>query len=54
MGELNIESILGLLTPGQGKGGACYEDVHSIEVLRIQNAARNATEWFENAERYAT
>ena len=30
-----------------------YEDVRSIEVLRIQNAARNSTEWFENVERYA-
>ncbi len=29
-----------------------YEDVRSIEVLRIQNAARNSTEWFENVERY--
>src|SRR5204862_371038 len=24
----------------------------SIEVLKIQNAARNSTEWFENVERY--
>ncbi len=29
-----------------------YEDVRSVEVLRIQNAARNSTEWFENVERY--
>ncbi len=29
-----------------------YEDVRSIEVLRIQNAARNSTEWFENVDRY--
>jgi anthraniloyl-CoA monooxygenase len=29
-----------------------YEAVRSIEVLRIQNAARNSTEWFENVERY--
>lgn len=29
-----------------------YEAVRSIEVLRIQNAARNSTEWFENVSRY--
>lgn len=30
-----------------------YEAVRSVEVLKIQNAARNSTEWFENVERYA-
>ncbi len=29
-----------------------YEDRRSVEVLKIQNAARNSTEWFENVERY--
>ena len=29
-----------------------YEALRSIEVLRIQNAARNSTEWFENVARY--
>ncbi|WP_281915338.1 bifunctional salicylyl-CoA 5-hydroxylase/oxidoreductase [Caldimonas thermodepolymerans] len=29
-----------------------YESVRSVEVLRIQNAARNSTEWFENVRRY--
>ncbi|MDQ6679586.1 MAG: bifunctional salicylyl-CoA 5-hydroxylase/oxidoreductase, partial [Pseudomonadota bacterium] len=29
-----------------------YEAVRSIEVLRIQNAARNSTEWFEHVDRY--
>jgi anthraniloyl-CoA monooxygenase len=29
-----------------------YEAVRSIEVLRLQNAARNSTEWFENVKRY--
>ena len=29
-----------------------YEDVRSIEVLKIQNAARNSTEWFEHVDRY--
>ncbi len=31
-----------------------YQDVRSLEVLKIQNAARNSTEWFENVARYAT
>src|SRR5690606_36419026 len=29
-----------------------YEAVRSVEVLRIQNAARNSTEWFEHVDRY--
>jgi len=29
-----------------------YEADRAIEVLKIQNAARNSTEWFENVERY--
>ncbi len=31
---------------------ADYEAVRSVEVLKIQNAARNSTEWFENVHRY--
>ncbi|RZT41729.1 bifunctional salicylyl-CoA 5-hydroxylase/oxidoreductase [Cupriavidus agavae] len=46
---------------GQGAAGidqlpealARYEATRSVEVLKIQNAARNSTEWFENVERYA-
>lgn len=30
-----------------------YQEVRSVEVLKIQNAARNSTEWFENVARYA-
>ena len=30
-----------------------YEARRSVEVLKIQNAARNSTEWFENINRYA-
>jgi anthraniloyl-CoA monooxygenase len=30
-----------------------YEAARAIEVLKIQNAARNSTEWFENVHRYA-
>jgi anthraniloyl-CoA monooxygenase len=30
-----------------------YEARRSVEVLKIQNAARNSTEWFENVDRYS-
>ena len=29
-----------------------YEDARRLEVLRLQSAARNSVEWFENVERY--
>ncbi|MGA3402666.1 MAG: bifunctional salicylyl-CoA 5-hydroxylase/oxidoreductase [Acetobacteraceae bacterium] len=32
---------------------AAYEAERKIDVLRIQSAARNSTEWFENVGRYA-
>ena len=31
-----------------------YESARKLEVLKLQNAARNSTEWFENVARYAT
>lgn len=31
-----------------------YTARRSVSVLRIQNAARNSTEWFENVDRYAS
>ena len=41
--------------PGDLKGALQdYEAVRSVEVLRIQNAARNSTEWFENVKRYVS
>jgi anthraniloyl-CoA monooxygenase len=30
-----------------------YQAERKVEVLKIQNAARNSTEWFENVERYS-
>ena len=30
-----------------------YEATRRVEVLKLQNAARNSTEWFENVARYA-
>ncbi|MEP6987296.1 MAG: FAD-dependent monooxygenase, partial [Chloroflexota bacterium] len=29
-----------------------YEEERRVEVLKIQNAARNSTDWFENVDRY--
>ncbi|MES2521757.1 MAG: bifunctional salicylyl-CoA 5-hydroxylase/oxidoreductase [Gemmatimonadota bacterium] len=31
-----------------------YQAHRSVEVLKLQNAARNSTEWFEHVDRYAT
>jgi anthraniloyl-CoA monooxygenase len=31
---------------------ADYQDERQVEVLKLQSAARNSTEWFENVERY--
>lgn len=31
-----------------------YQALRSVEVLKLQNAARNSTEWFEHVDRYAT
>jgi anthraniloyl-CoA monooxygenase len=33
---------------------ARYTQTRSVDVLRIQNAARNSTEWFEHVDRYAS
>ena len=40
-------------TSGTSQALQAYEAVRSVEVLKIQNAARNSTEWFENVERYS-
>lgn len=31
-----------------------YQERRSVEVLKLQNAARNSTDWFEHVDRYAT
>ena len=31
-----------------------YKRIRSVDVLRLQNAARNSTEWFEHVDRYAS
>ena len=39
--------------PDLGRALAAYEARRSVEVLKIQNAARNSTEWFESVARYS-
>jgi anthraniloyl-CoA monooxygenase len=56
--KLALEDAIDLARDIQAHGNladalAAYEATRSIEVLRIQNAARNSTEWFENVERHA-
>ncbi|MDQ2908155.1 MAG: bifunctional salicylyl-CoA 5-hydroxylase/oxidoreductase [Candidatus Eremiobacteraeota bacterium] len=39
--------------PARDAAFEAYEAERRVEVLRLQNAARNSTEWFENVARYA-
>jgi anthraniloyl-CoA monooxygenase len=56
--KLAMEDAIGLAEAlGNGNLTAAlerYEESRKIEVLRLQNAARNSTEWFENVARYAS
>jgi anthraniloyl-CoA monooxygenase len=58
--KLAMEDAIGLADALRASGGRldgalqAYDDARSLEVLKIQNAARNSTEWFENVARYAT
>ncbi|ASJ73006.1 Salicyloyl-CoA 5-hydroxylase [Granulosicoccus antarcticus IMCC3135] len=38
--------------PDLAKAFSAYEDARRFEVLRLQSAARNSVEWFEDVERY--
>jgi anthraniloyl-CoA monooxygenase len=42
------------MTPGAGLSAAlaAYQEERMTEALRLQNAARNSMEWFENVKRY--
>jgi anthraniloyl-CoA monooxygenase len=55
--KLALEDAIELAAASAGRGRPArgagdYEAVRSVEVLKIQNAARNSTEWFENVARY--
>lgn len=57
--KLAMEDAIGLADALVSAGGGLeralseYEALRRIEVLKLQNAARNSTEWFENVARYA-
>jgi anthraniloyl-CoA monooxygenase len=56
--KLALEDAIGLIDALATHGDlpaalASYEDARKVEVLKLQNAARNSTEWFENVARYA-
>ena len=38
--------------PDMASALTSYEQVRAVEVLKLQNAARNSMEWFENVDRY--
>ncbi|MFA6266047.1 MAG: bifunctional salicylyl-CoA 5-hydroxylase/oxidoreductase [Pseudolabrys sp.] len=55
--KLALESAIALANyldsePDMAAAFARYEDERRFEVLRLQSAARNSTEWFEEVERY--
>lgn len=55
--KLALESAIALADylqsePTMAAAFARYEDERRLEVLRLQNAARNSIEWFEEVERY--
>jgi anthraniloyl-CoA monooxygenase len=56
--KLALEDAIGLIDALGAHGDLpaalrAYEDARKVEVLKLQNAARNSTEWFENVARYA-
>ncbi|WP_236551266.1 bifunctional salicylyl-CoA 5-hydroxylase/oxidoreductase [Billgrantia tianxiuensis] len=55
--KLALESAIALADylhsePDMASAFARYEEERRLEVLRLQSAARNSTEWFEQVERY--
>jgi len=55
--KLALESAIALAddlheTPSFAEAFASYEEARRLEVLRLQSAARNSMEWFEEIERY--
>ena len=57
--KLAMEDAIGLAGALESRTGltaafAAYEAERRLEVIKLQNAARNSVEWFENVARYAT
>ena len=56
--KLGLEDAIELAEALHGGGGSAqaldeYEESRRLEVIKLQSAARNSTEWFENVPRYA-
>ncbi|MEP6833605.1 MAG: bifunctional salicylyl-CoA 5-hydroxylase/oxidoreductase [Gemmatimonas sp.] len=51
---IDLDSALAETEDGLEQILAQYQERRSIEVLKLQNAARNSTDWFEHVDRYAT
>jgi anthraniloyl-CoA monooxygenase len=56
--KLALEDAIGLadalqLHEDRGEALESYQEARRLEVLKLQSAARNSTEWFENVPRYA-
>jgi anthraniloyl-CoA monooxygenase len=57
--KLALEDAIGFVRalhsePDTAQALAAYERERAVEVLKLQNAARNSTEWFEHVDRYAS
>lgn len=55
--KLGVESAISLADKLNGEGAledqlTAYQEERALDVLRLQSAARNSTEWFEDVERY--
>ena len=51
---IELDRTLGCAGSGPGVALDTYHARRSVEVVKLQNAARNSTEWFEHVDRYAT
>ncbi|HWA63925.1 MAG TPA: bifunctional salicylyl-CoA 5-hydroxylase/oxidoreductase [Caulobacteraceae bacterium] len=49
---IKLAEVLGDQTVGPEQALDDYRDVRQLEVLKLQSAARNSTDWFEDLERY--
>ena len=50
--ERAVRSLTSRVSPAALARPSAYQDERSTEALRLQNAARNSMEWFENVRRY--
>ncbi|WP_136684192.1 bifunctional salicylyl-CoA 5-hydroxylase/oxidoreductase [Falsirhodobacter xinxiangensis] len=51
--KLGLESAIALANHLHAGGDlAAYQEERKLDVIRLQSAARNSTEWFEDVERY--